>query len=106
MSARRNATVTISVPLAASASRMASGDENFPVPKIRRDRKILPAMTNGEFIYELRLTIYDLGIEMTSHQFRKSPRFVEAGNKPYVLDLIKRKKNPKGYASRLGVFGV
>jgi hypothetical protein len=41
--------VTISAPLASSASRMASGDENFPVPKIKRDRKILPAMTNGWF---------------------------------------------------------
>jgi hypothetical protein len=26
---------------------MASGDGNFPVPRIRRDRKVLPAMTNG-----------------------------------------------------------
>jgi len=29
------------------ASRIVSGDENLPVPKIKRDRKILPAMTNG-----------------------------------------------------------
>src|SRR5271170_8208107 len=48
-SARRRATVTISAPLAASASRMASGDENFPVPMMSRERKIRPAMTNGWF---------------------------------------------------------
>jgi hypothetical protein len=41
------------VPLAASASRMASGDENFPVPRIRRELKVRPAMTKGEFIYDL-----------------------------------------------------
>src|SRR5882757_9034805 len=46
-SARRRATVTISVPLAASASRMASGDENFPVPRISRERNSRPAMTRG-----------------------------------------------------------
>jgi hypothetical protein len=38
---------------------MASGEENFPVPRIRRDRKILPAMINGSFIYDFRLTIFD-----------------------------------------------
>src|SRR5258706_13507513 len=104
MSARRNATVTISVPLAASASRMASGDENFPVPKIRRDRKILPAMTNGEFIYELRLTIDDLGIEMTSHQFRKSPRFVEAGTNR-CLESNQKRQNREGFMLRALVSG-
>jgi hypothetical protein len=39
--------VTISVPLADRASRMLSGDGNFPVPKISRDSKVFPAMTNG-----------------------------------------------------------
>ncbi len=48
-STRRNATVTISVPLAASASRIASGDENFPVPSIRREPNSRPAITNGSF---------------------------------------------------------
>ncbi len=46
-SARRNATVTISVPLAASASRIDSGEENLPVPRISRDENSRPAMTNG-----------------------------------------------------------
>ena len=41
------ATVTISVPLAASASRMASGEGNFPVPRIRREPNVRPAMTKG-----------------------------------------------------------
>ena len=36
-SARRSATVTSSVPLAISASRISSFDANFPVPTIRRD---------------------------------------------------------------------
>src|SRR5437867_11098344 len=48
-SARRRATVTSSAPLASSASRMVSGEENFPVPKMRRERKIRPAMINGWF---------------------------------------------------------
>ena len=34
-------------PLVAIASRMASGDENFPVPRIRRERNSRPAMTKG-----------------------------------------------------------
>src|SRR5687768_4828149 len=46
-SARRSATVTISVPLAANASRIASGDENLPVPIISRDRNSRPAILNG-----------------------------------------------------------
>ena len=46
-SARRKATVTISAPLASSASRMTSGEENLPVPRIRRERKVRPAMTKG-----------------------------------------------------------
>src|SRR5438094_9936040 len=36
-SARRNATVTNSVPLATSASRISSFDANFPVPTINRE---------------------------------------------------------------------
>jgi hypothetical protein len=48
-SARRRATVTNSAPLASKASRMASGDENLPVPKMRRERKMRPAMTSDWF---------------------------------------------------------
>ena len=46
-SARRIATVTSSAPLAANASRIASEDENLPVPKINRERNSRFAMTNG-----------------------------------------------------------
>src|SRR2546429_2966709 len=45
-STRRNATVTISVPLAASASRIASPLENFPVPTMRRDPNTRPAIVS------------------------------------------------------------
>src|SRR5438034_11536112 len=48
-SARRSATVTISAPLASSASRIFSGEENFPVPRIRREPNSCPAMVNGRF---------------------------------------------------------
>src|SRR5437870_3192814 len=53
-SARRSATVTSSAPLASRASRMVSGEENFPVPKMRRERKIRPAMINGWFDNDIR----------------------------------------------------
>src|SRR5258706_5724622 len=43
-SARRKATVTISVPLALSASRIASGEQNLPVPRMRREPNFRPAM--------------------------------------------------------------
>ena len=46
-SARRSATVTISVPLAASASRIDSGDGNLPVPRSSRDRKARPAIVRS-----------------------------------------------------------
>jgi hypothetical protein len=39
--------VTISAPLASRAARIDSGEENLPVPRIRRDRKVRPAMTKG-----------------------------------------------------------
>src|SRR3989442_15265654 len=48
-SARRSATVPISAPLASSASRIFSGEENFPVPRIRREPNSCPAMVNGRF---------------------------------------------------------
>src|SRR5256886_8042847 len=48
-SARRSATVTISAPLASSASRIFSGEENFPVPRIKREPNSCPAMVNGRF---------------------------------------------------------
>src|SRR5258706_4562899 len=46
-SARRSATVTISAPLTASASRIASGDANLPVPRISRERNSRPAIVIG-----------------------------------------------------------
>jgi hypothetical protein len=45
---------------------MASGEENFPVPMMSRERKIRPAMTSGEFIYDLRFAICDLETGLTS----------------------------------------
>src|SRR5947207_1612500 len=48
-SARRSATVTICAPLASSASRMLSGEENFPVPTRSRERNSWPAIVNGRF---------------------------------------------------------
>src|SRR5579872_1610167 len=51
-STRRNATVTISAPLAASASAINSGLANLPVPTIRRDWNVRVPMVsrsvNGE----------------------------------------------------------
>jgi len=46
-SARRNATVTISVPAACNASRITPYEENFPVPTIRRDENVRSAIFNG-----------------------------------------------------------
>jgi hypothetical protein len=42
-----SATVTISVPEAARASRISSLEENFPVPSMRREEKVRSAMTRG-----------------------------------------------------------
>ena len=39
--------MTISAPLAVRASRMASGDENFPVPMMSREQNVRPAMVSG-----------------------------------------------------------
>ena len=43
----RSATVTISQPLASSASRMVSLEENLPVPRRSRDENERPAMMSG-----------------------------------------------------------
>ena len=45
-SARRNATVTMSAPLAAIASRINSGDANLPVPASSREPNSRPAICN------------------------------------------------------------
>src|SRR4030095_15076017 len=47
-SARRSATVTSSVPLAISASRINSFDANFPVPTSRRDANSRSAIFSFE----------------------------------------------------------
>jgi hypothetical protein len=47
-SARRRATVTIWVPLAASDSPITSPEENFPVPRKSREENSRPAMISGE----------------------------------------------------------
>src|SRR5262245_10005222 len=56
-SARRRATVTISAPLASSAARIISGDENLPVPRINRDRISCPAIVNGLLMCDIRGSI-------------------------------------------------
>src|SRR5918992_5204552 len=48
-SIRRTATVTISAPEAATASRMVSNESYFPVPRMRRERKLRPAITSSSF---------------------------------------------------------
>jgi hypothetical protein len=40
-------------PLASRASRMASGDENFPVPRINLEENSLPAITNGAQVNDI-----------------------------------------------------
>ena len=45
-SARRSATVTISAPLASNADRIASGEENLPVPSKSLEPNARPAIVN------------------------------------------------------------
>src|SRR5688572_5042021 len=47
MFTRRTATVTMSAPDAACACAMTLFDGYLPVPTIKRERKVRPAMTNG-----------------------------------------------------------
>src|SRR4030095_958973 len=47
MFTRRTATVTISAPDASKACAITANDEYLPVPTIKRDLKVRPAMTNG-----------------------------------------------------------
>ena len=74
-SARRRATVTISAPLAARASRMASGDENFPVPMMSRDRNIRPAMTNGWLADDIPVNLRNFA-GLSRHYLRECPRII------------------------------
>src|SRR6266542_2445278 len=62
-SARRSATVTSSAPLASSASRIFSGEANFPVPRIRRERNSCPAMVNGRFTEDISRQHRRLSVE-------------------------------------------
>jgi hypothetical protein len=36
---------------------MASGEENLPVPRMSRERKIRPAMTNGWFENDITINL-------------------------------------------------
>src|SRR5687767_15720708 len=47
MFTRRTATVTMSAPDASCARAMTACDAYLPVPMIRRDRNVRPAITNG-----------------------------------------------------------
>src|SRR5271154_1934381 len=88
-SARRNATVTISVPLAAIASRIASGDGNFPVPKTRRDWKLRPAIVNGWFSNRIAGSINGWN-DLSRREGRRILTTREQGNEVdrHVLDRI------------------
>ena len=59
-SARRNATVTSSVPLAISASRISSFDANFPVPTISREVNSRSAIFSLEGLSAISKTINEL----------------------------------------------
>ena len=59
-SARRSATVTISVPLAMSASRIASFEENFPVPTSNREVNSRSAIFNLEGLSDITETYSQL----------------------------------------------
>src|SRR5258707_10214690 len=63
-SARRNATVTISVPLATSASRINSLDANFPVPTSNRDANSRSAIFNLEGLSAIAGTIDDFAVRI------------------------------------------
>ena len=52
MFTRRTATVTMSAPEASWAWAMTMFDGYLPVPTMRRDRNVRPAMTNGESIMD------------------------------------------------------
>jgi hypothetical protein len=45
MFTRRTATVIMSAPDASCALTMTAGDEYLPVPTMRREENVLPAMT-------------------------------------------------------------
>src|SRR5205814_1791381 len=55
-SARRNATVTISVPLASIASRIASFEENLPVPTSSRDENSRSAIFSLDGLSDMAQT--------------------------------------------------
>src|SRR5688572_30603336 len=52
MFTRRTATVTMSAPDASCARAMTACDGYLPVPMIRRDWNVRPAMTNGESVIQ------------------------------------------------------
>jgi hypothetical protein len=59
---------------------MASGDENFPVPKMRRELKVRPAMTKG--------------LNDIADNVEKTRRIVEAGRKLTVVGCSRSFTSP------------
>src|SRR5688572_29586547 len=52
MFTRRTATVAMSAPDASCARAITACDEYLPVPMIRREANVRPAMTNGESVIQ------------------------------------------------------
>ena len=57
---RRTATVTISAPEASCAATITSGEGYLPVPTMRRERNVRPAIVRGVSIGCLRLVVAGL----------------------------------------------
>src|SRR4051812_6088804 len=75
---RRTATVTMSAPEAACAWAITACDEYLPVPTMRREAKVRPAMTNGS------LVIADLH----DHRQRGTAPALTAADEVHDLDLV------------------
>ena len=73
-SARRNATVTNSVPLASSASRISSLEANLPVPTSRREVNSRSAILSFEGLSDIRL-IYSA--QSTCHPERSAAELTD-----------------------------
>src|SRR5207245_6146686 len=82
-SARRNATDTISVPLAISASRIASFEENFPVPTSNREVNSRSAIFSLEGLSDITETYSQscrLRIRLGSAERRSTNSFAAIAN--------------------------
>src|SRR6185436_11492405 len=67
-STRRSATVTISAPEAARASRVSSLDTYFPVPTMMRERKVRLPRVQVSIISDISSVLGVSGISATSYK--------------------------------------